>query len=69
MRVEDPSRLGGGISFMFCGSRYIGTVTVTAFVPSLIPSLTCPDLSYSHRENLHDCKIDLAQGRPGYEAV
>ena len=44
-RVEDPSRLGGGISFMFCGSRYTGTVA--AFVPSLIPCLTCPDLSYT----------------------
>ena len=67
-RVEDPSRLGGGISFLFCGSHYTGTVA--AFVPSLILCLTCPIyLRDSHGENLHNYKINLGQGRPGYEVL
>ena len=65
--MEDPSRLGGGIQSLVLWVTlywYSGSL-----VPSLISCLTCPDLSYSHIENLHDCKINLGQGRPGYEAI
>ena len=59
-----PFKAGRRDQFLFCGSHYTGTVA--AFGLSLIPCLTYQDLSYSHRENLHNCKINLAWARKAW---